>query len=168
MCSFSKHALAVLALFSLFSSVHAALIQGPTGVEYVKRFQPSAGPGCFYQCPAQIGSFVVLDPQGTEVQNGIRTRCDYVMLVLCFAILDSRGALTGRPFGYPSSPGQTTVQLVCRYDSITGAKTGGGAQCPNVATQVCEAKKRRKLSKLEQTIKDRQYTPPKARRADEQ
>jgi hypothetical protein len=84
MCSFSKHALAVLALFSLFSSVHAALIQGPTGVEYVKRFQPSAGPGCFYQCPAQIGSFVVLDPQGTEVQNGIRTRCDYVMLVLCF------------------------------------------------------------------------------------
>lgn len=74
-----KHALAVLSLLSLTSSVDAGLIQGPTGVEYVKRFQPSAGPSCFFQCPAAIGSFVVLNPQGTEVQNGVRTQCEYVL-----------------------------------------------------------------------------------------
>lgn len=34
----------------------AELRQGPTGVEYVKRFEPSAGGvgDCFYNCPAVL------------------------------------------------------------------------------------------------------------------
>lgn len=61
-----KSAASVIALFVVAIPLALAeLRQGPTGIEYVKRFLPSPGVGgCYLECPAT-------SPGGVPLINGV-------------------------------------------------------------------------------------------------
>lgn len=75
--SFAKLAVPVVALLVAAPLASAELRQGPTGVEYVKRFAPSPGVAgeCYYTCPPTLGDLVLTNGEtGTEFE--VYTACD--------------------------------------------------------------------------------------------
>lgn len=75
----SKLLATLIALLAFPLAVGARLVLGPTGVEYVKRFEPStAADPCFFGCPTYGSAEVApLSLEGTDL--GSTTRCDYTV-----------------------------------------------------------------------------------------
>lgn len=76
--SLAKLAASVVVLLVAAPLASAELRQGPTGVEYVKRFQPSTGVAgeCYYTCPATTGSQrngMLVSPIVGEEQEDVTT-----------------------------------------------------------------------------------------------
>lgn len=73
-----------LSLLLLVSLSKAELFQGPTGVQYAKRFEPSAcgrGVSSFYECPTYAVSDNVLPTEPTSYSGDTsvtgQTTCSY-------------------------------------------------------------------------------------------
>jgi hypothetical protein len=82
----------VVAFLAIAPLASAELRQGPTGVEYVKRFQPSSAANpCVYECPDYTPTFDEVEqgtlpgavapatPEGSNTDDPSQTLCSYTV-----------------------------------------------------------------------------------------
>jgi hypothetical protein len=155
---------------SAFAEIH----EGPTGVEYAKRFEPSIA-ACVRLCPNLNVSLlsglliVAVSSGGVQTVPGGPTTCSYTYLndaLVC--VLPARRPPSIADGVFATEIQEVVVTDTCVYAQdglLTSSTVSIGSSCPLEAalSPGCTLKRRRDETRLQKVVRERQWKGPHRR-----